>query len=261
MSNASSKKIEAAVKTNKSRGLGGPIRVVATALVVFLLSQIIAAFFVQLILGIIHPNQSSASLIDSTAAQFFYILLAEALAVFLVFKILKSQKQSLKSIGLGRLPKGADIVKALLGFAAFFALIILVNIILNNIFPELQNQKQDIGFNTINSSFDRILAFISLVILVPIGEEVLFRGYLYTGLRTRLKFIPAMLITSTLFGIPHLLTGKAGALIWAAVVNTFVLSLVLVYLREKTGVLYASILVHALNNLIAFGVNFRGILF
>jgi membrane protease YdiL (CAAX protease family) len=33
--------------------------------------------------------------------------------------------------------------------------------------------------------------------------------------------------------------------------------MVLVYLRETTGALYAGMLVHALNNLIAFGVHFK----
>jgi membrane protease YdiL (CAAX protease family) len=56
-------------------------------------------------------------------------------------------------------------------------------------------------------------------------------------------------------------TGQGASLLWAAGVDTFVLSLVLVYLREKTGALYAGMLVHSLNNLIAFGVHFHGLIF
>jgi membrane protease YdiL (CAAX protease family) len=41
---------------------------------------------------------------------------------------------------------------------------------------------------------------------------------------------------------------------WAAAFDTFILSVVLVYLREKTGALYAGMLVHMLNNLLAFFV-------
>lgn len=67
--------------------------------------------------------------------------------------------------------------------------------------------------------------------------------------------VSATLITSVLFGLPHLLTGKEGIL-WVAMIDTFALSLILCFLREKTGSLYASILVHALKNTVAFGAIF-----
>jgi membrane protease YdiL (CAAX protease family) len=85
----------------------------------------------------------------------------------------------------------------------------------------------------------------------------LVRGYLYSGLRKSWKFLPALLVTSLLFGLAHLQLGSGAAVLWAAGVDTFTLSLVLVYLRETTGALYAGMLVHSLNNLIAFGVHFH----
>jgi membrane protease YdiL (CAAX protease family) len=132
-----------------------------------------------------------------------------------------------------------------------------VNIGLSSIFPELNKEKQDVGFNALNSSLDYLLALFSLVILPPIGEEILVRGYLYSGLRVRLSYVKAMLITSLMFGLAHLQLGNGTAVVWAAGIDTFVLSMVLVHLREKTGALYAGMLVHALNNLIAFGVHFK----
>jgi len=41
-------------------------------------------------------------------------------------------------------------------------------------------------------------------------------------------------------------------LLWVAGIDTFILSLVLIYLREKTDSLYASIGLHMLKNTIAF---------
>ena len=72
-----------------------------------------------------------------------------------------------------------------------------------------------------------------------------------------MRFIPAMLLASGLFGLAHLWSGIDGSLLWAAGIDTFLLSLVLVFLREKTGALYAGMLVHALNNIIAFSIHFR----
>jgi membrane protease YdiL (CAAX protease family) len=70
-----------------------------------------------------------------------------------------------------------------------------------------------------------------------------------------------MLVTSLFFGLAHLQLGNGAAALWAAGLDTFVLSLVLVYLREKSGALYAGMLVHSLNNVVAFSVHFHGIIF
>jgi membrane protease YdiL (CAAX protease family) len=232
--------------------------IIGITLGIFLVTQILAAFVVEIGLAIIHHGVNNAgSLEDSAPAQFFYILLAEGGAAWLVLKFLKVSDLSVKKIGLGRRPKGTDIVKGLLGFAAFFVILVLINSVLSHIFPSLNAEQQDVGFNTLNSSLDKFLAFFSLVIFPPIGEEILVRGYLYSGLRSNWKFLPAALLTSLMFGLAHLQLGSGAAVVWAAGIDTFVLSMVLVYLREKTGVLYAGILVHALNNLIAFGVHFN----
>jgi membrane protease YdiL (CAAX protease family) len=146
----------------------------------------------------------------------------------------------------------------LAGAAAFYGLLIISSIIISMILPDLNtDQSQEVGFDALNSSMDSVLAFAALVILPPIGEEVLMRGYLFSGLRSRMTFVYAGVITSVLFGAAHLGTGPADTTLWVAGIDTFLLSLVLVYLREKTGALYAPMLVHAANNLVAFGVHFR----
>ena len=115
------------------------------------------------------------------------------------------------------------------------------------------NQKQDLGFSTATTGLPLGLIFISLVILPPLVEEALFRGFLYGGLRGKLKPISAALITSALFALPHTFGNDAGAsLLWVASVDTFLLSLILVYLREKTGSLWPGIFLHMLKNGLAF---------
>jgi membrane protease YdiL (CAAX protease family) len=96
------------------------------------------------------------------------------------------------------------------------------------------------------------LTFISLVILPPLVEETLMRGYLYGSLRKNMSKIGAALVTSIIFASAHLEFGSGAPLLWIAALDTFVLSLFLVYLREKTGSLWAGMLVHALKNGIAF---------
>jgi membrane protease YdiL (CAAX protease family) len=236
---------------------GGPVRVIFSALVIFIISQLVAALALGIIFGIIHPGAENI-LDQSAAAQFFYILLAEGLAVGLVMWILRRRKLDLSMIGLGRRPALRDLKWAVIGFFAFYGILIATTIILTLLIPSFNtDQAQDVGFSILSSPLDKIIAFAALVILPPLGEETLIRGYLYSGLRLRLKFWPSLFITSLLFGLAHLSTGVSGAL-WAAAVDTFVLSVVLVYLREKTAALYAPMLVHGLNNMIAFFAHFHG---
>jgi membrane protease YdiL (CAAX protease family) len=235
-----------------------PLLVILSTLAIFLVSQTIAYMCVGIIYSLFHPGLKPESLVDTSApAQFFYILLAEGLAVWFVVLVLRWRRIGLDKIGLGRRPALKDIFKGLLGFAFFFAILVAINAALSSVFPGLNSEQQDVGFNSLNSSIDTFLALFALVILPPIGEETLVRGYLYSGLRSRWRFIPAMLATSLMFGLAHLQTGSGSSVLWAAGIDTFVLSLVLVYLRETTGALYAGMLVHALNNLIAFGVHFH----
>jgi len=230
---------------------GTPARALSVTVLIYLAIQLVL-LAVTIVLIAIH-HDTNYSLDNSASAEFVAILLAEALTVGFILNILKKRHLSLSAIGLGRRPAIKDAWKGILASVVFFVAFYGVAIVLYSFSPDLTNQKQDVGFTDLKTHADNVLAFISLVILPPLGEEVLFRGYFYSALRKNLNFIPALLWTSLLFGGAHLLTGDSG-LLWIAGIETFILSVVLVYLREKTGALYAGMLVHMLNNLIAFFV-------
>lgn len=113
------------------------------------------------------------------------------------------------------------------------------------------DQAQQLGFNPIGTA-QLIVTFVSLVILPPLVEETLMRGYLYTSLKKGLPQISAALVTSAIFASAHLQAGSGAPLLWVAAIDTFVLSLFLIWLREKTGSLWASMTLHALKNGVAF---------
>ena len=242
-------------RTTKKTDLGNPFLIVLNVLIIFIISQVFAAFFVQIALSAAHFSSKSIS--NSAGAEFVYVLLAEGLAAGLVIHIVRRRGLSLGVIGLGRRPRINDLYKAIAGFFAFYALLIVVGAIVSHFYPDLNKGSQDVGFNHLNTTWDTLLAFFALVFLPPLGEETLVRGYLYSGLRQKMKFYPALIITSLFFGAAHLSSGSNGSLLWAAGLNTFVLSVVLVYLRESTGALYAGMLIHGLNNMIAFGFHFH----
>jgi membrane protease YdiL (CAAX protease family) len=85
-------------------------------------------------------------------------------------------------------------------------------------------------------------------VVAPIGEEFLFRGFIFTSLRNWKGTWPAAIITGVLFGGVHY--GSAPAL---DLVPLMGLGFGLCLLYRITGSLYPCIMAHSLNNSIAFG--------
>jgi membrane protease YdiL (CAAX protease family) len=102
-----------------------------------------------------------------------------------------------------------------------------------------------------NSGTIGILAACAVTCVVaPLCEEFLFRGFIFTSLRNWRGPWPAAAITGLLFGIVHGLSAPAVDLLPLAFLG-FVLCLV----RWKTASLYPCIVLHLLNNSIAFGAD------
>lgn len=165
---------------------------------------------------------------------------------------LETEVMGREDLGLRGTPTWTDIGLAPVGFivstflAAGFVMIF-------NLFPWFNaSETQDLVFSVYLTGFDRVLAFIILVVVAPIAEELIFRGWLYGKLRSILSakmsdvasMILSILLVSILFGIVHMQ--------WNVGVNVFALSVVLCGLREITGTIYAGMLTHMIKNGIAF---------
>lgn len=197
-------------------------------------------------------SQMSSVLEGSVGVQFVASLLFYGLIALFVFLFLRLRRTLFSVIGLVR-PRWRDIAYAAMGFVAYFVAYIIIIQIVRALAPGINfDQKQEIGFSTSSAGGSLLFVFASLVVLPPIMEEVLTRGVLYTGLRTKLPVVAAAIITSVMFAAAHLQAGSGNGLLWVAAVDTFTLSLVLVYLREKTGSLWPSMGLHGLKNFIAF---------
>lgn len=106
------------------------------------------------------------------------------------------------------------------------------------------DQVQETGFQDLGLPLEYVAAFIALVILPPIAEELVFRGYLFGRLREKFGFWLSSIVVSIVFGIVHMQ--------WNVAVDVAVLSLFLCYLRERTGSIWASIVLHAIKNGVAY---------
>lgn len=91
----------------------------------------------------------------------------------------------------------------------------------------------------------REIAFVA-VVLAPVSEELVFRGFFYPTLR-RMRGAPFGLIASSvLFGIVHFDP-------WTAIFPLFVFGLVLARLMEKTGSYLACVTAHVAFNALTVG--------
>ncbi len=232
----------------------GPLTAILYAAVLYVLAQLGVALLLTVVLWGFgwHTSRIESWLTNDTFAQFLYITLAEALTIGGVIWFVRRKGVSLRVIGWNRFQL-RYVGIALAGFGIYFIGYLLTAAITSALIPSLNlNQKQDVGFQQTGTSLAMLLTFVSLVILPPLAEETVFRGFLYTGLRRRFPFVLSALITSALFAIPHLQFGDGAPLLWVAALDTFVLSLVLCYVRERTSSLWPGIFIHALKNGIAF---------
>ena len=228
-------------------------------------SELAVGYLMIWILGPERFNKPMWTAVYSAIAYTIALLLTVLVPLLIKRKAAKPENEHKKKVknklmktelrlelGLAGLPTWTDIALAPIGYIA--SLILAAGLVgLFSLFPWFNAEEaQNVGFTLFMSGFDRVVAFLTLVVLAPIAEEIIFRGWLYGKIRNKLNgkikdvwgMIISILIVSVLFGLVHMQ--------WNVGVNVFALSVVLCGLREITGTIYAGILTHMIKNGVAF---------
>lgn len=215
----------------------------AWAIASFALAQIVVIALLQGLLQIdaISRDQLSsnvASVLIGTASYALMLLILIGIPALLTRRAL-----TLKDVALTRLVEWRDYVIAIAGFVVYILLATVV-MQLASYLPWVDiEQAQETGISS-PSAPDLALAFMLFVVIAPIVEEVIFRGYLYAKVRKNLSAWATIIIVSVLFGAAHMQ--------WNVGINVFVLSIVMCVGREMTGSIWPGILMHMLKNGLAF---------
>lgn len=95
--------------------------------------------------------------------------------------------------------------------------------------------------DSLSSAHGSILAMVSVVILIPMFEEILFRGLIFNELRKNMNIYVAIIIQAIIFAVFHgnMLQGM----------YTFILGVILSLLYMWTKSLWANVLCHIVYNL------------
>mgnify|MGYP000232852773 FL=1 len=108
--------------------------------------------------------------------------------------------------------------------------------------PEYLDQ---LGYMLKFDSFNMaVFLMFGIVVLAPLGEEILFRGFLQKFLEEHWQDVTrAVLVTSLFFAIIHLNP------FW--LIQIYMLGVILGFLAWRTGSIWAGFILHAANNLVA----------
>jgi len=240
MSQNYSDKLTASPKGGKSwKGIALPLWVIAG----LVLAQVLIALGIMLLrhLGVTFQGINE-SVLDAVISAIIYII-----TLTIVIGVpwwVKKYPTTAKELGLSVPLQLSHMLWAPIGFVAYVLLSYIVTAI-GMLTPFYQKVSvQDVGFANLSHNYEYLLAFVTLVILAPVAEEVLFRGYLLGKLRKNVSLWISILLTSIVFAVVHF-NFNVG-------VDVFALSIVLCVLRVKTNSVWPSILLHMLKNGLAF---------
>ena len=131
----------------------------------------------------------------------------------------------------------------LFGLAAMVGLIVAGNLVSWLLGQNIVTPFQADIYTTASASGWLLWLLIAVAIVTPIGEEILFRGFLFRGwLRAPRDAWPVIIVISLLWALIHVQYD------WYVIGQIFVFGLLLGWLRWASGSVILTILLHALIN-------------
>lgn len=193
---------------------------------------------------------TSDNVVDTCVGLVFQLLsmagaFALGLAAFRNLTVLTGEDPA--EIGLRFRPIKDKVIWGLGAFCACLPLLILARVVtqwlLGTVFRNVQTPPHPIISDVTRGGLPFLLSLVIAVVAAPVIEEIAFRGYLYTALRSSVGVWGAALLSAAIFAAIH-------PTIPGEFLSLLALGVVLAVVREKTGSLLPSMVCHAVNNLL-----------
>lgn len=153
-----------------------------------------------------------------------------------------------------RRPTGRDVLVGLgaaaVGVAGVTAIVALLT--LGGRPPDVQTELRTAAANPATLP----IVALGAVVLVPIAEELLYRGMLFQGLRTQIGRWPAIGLSGLVFGLLHVQGSLAGTLLLLAAFYPF--GMWLAWLFDRRGTLVTPLVCHMAYNAVNLAVYLSG---
>ncbi len=218
----------------------------------YLGSQVVVSFGISFLIGLVISFKLIAENGDVNMVQYmleynqalsqgiYYILIVSGIVnIFIYWIVMLIRKKKLtKELSLKKMNPVAIVPIFFGGISLNFLLSFLITMIP---FPESLWASYEASSSELLGGAG-IAMWIATVIAAPVVEEIVFRGFVYSRLKTGMPMWLAIVLTSFAFGCAH------GTIIWFT--YTFIFSLVLIFVLERTKSLWSSILLHMAFNIV-----------
>lgn len=111
------------------------------------------------------------------------------------------------------------------------------------LFPAFNESQPQVNNFTTSASSHPLLVFIGLVVIPPIIEETVFRGFIFPAFAKKWGTVWGAIISSMMFGLAHLQFNVS--------LYTFLLGLLLCFLYVRLKSIFPGMFFHMLNNYLA----------
>ncbi|MCF6159202.1 MAG: CPBP family intramembrane metalloprotease [wastewater metagenome] len=216
------------------------IKVFFAYIILMFIGMPVLVQFIRIIFG-----RNILNIIDNTSVILFLSFFINVLVCTYVFYIVKVvHRQSIAALGLSTINLPSNIKWGIKQYLFTLPFIIIAGIIVNLIssYFDITPEMQDVVQWVLEEKSFFILASLLFfgVILAPVMEEILFRGFLLPALKNTFGSRYAIVISAFLFAGIHM--------DMFAILQIFILGLLLGYVYEKTQTLAAPIIIHVLHN-------------
>lgn len=174
--------------------------------------------------------------INAQFMQNIGILFLELIYILPIVLIFLWRRIHWKYLGFGKFT--LDVIRIGCGLLiGGYAIIYLHNVLLDFFGFSVQGEQISEIFDQLESP---VWFFITGAVIAPIVEEIFFRGFLFQGFRQKYGWMPAVFLSSAIFGAAHLDP--------VSLIPTFVLGCVLAYVYHRSNSVWPGILFHAAIN-------------
>ncbi len=223
--------------------------------------MIIYVLTILLVNGLIgtqlYPSQWLASLlpggVNDVNLLFIHEILQMVIMVGGVCLFLRLRGKTMQHIGWRPPQKQHDYISAVIFGILACWLMIMISAVLAQIFPRWATTQNVIETTMqVDSTWGLIASFLSVGVMAPLCEELLFRGYLYHAVSEKFGVAGSVCITSLLFAVVH---GQ-----WFQLLPLFAAGVCMNLFYVRTQSLIATVVMHSAWNsfslFLVIGMNF-----
>lgn len=175
---------------------------------------------------------------------FISLFVNVAICSYVLYIVCVYYRQPITALGLSTVNFLANIKQGLKRYLIILPLIVLAGFVTNLIssyYGQTPEMQDVVRWVLDEKSFIVLISLIFFgIVIAPMIEEILFRGFLQPALKKLFGGRYAIVVTASLFAAVHMDI--------FAFLQIFILGILLGYLYEKTQTLVASIFVHILHN-------------